>query len=92
MRVQCLLVSVVALFYVEHIYSISNAVGLIYVFGVIEQIWVLLDQPLVAFEVSIVDLVHPKHKIRALLLQQNLTDAYAIENSPCHCKTLKLSA
>jgi hypothetical protein len=40
---------------VEHIYSISNAVGLIYVFGVIEQIWVLLDQPLVAFEVSIVD-------------------------------------
>lgn len=92
MRVQCLLASVVALFYVEHIYSISNAVGLIYVFGVIEQIWVLLDQPLVAFEVSIVDLVHPKQKTRALLPEQNLTEAYAIENSPCHHKTLTLSA
>lgn len=49
--------SVVVLLYVEHVDCVSNAVCLIYIFGVIEQIRVLMDQSLVAFEMYIVDLI-----------------------------------
>ncbi len=48
--------SVVVLFYVKHVDSVSNTGCLIYVFGVVEQIWVLMDQSLVTFEMYIIDL------------------------------------
>jgi hypothetical protein len=77
--------SVVVLLYVEHVDCVSNAVCLIYIFGVIEQIWVLMDQPLVAFEMYIVDLVdqntrtrsEPKEKLyHATILMWDISKLY----------------
>ncbi len=65
MRVDWWMASVVVLLYVEHVDCVSNAVCLIYIFGVIEQIWVLMDQPLVAFEMYIVDLIDQNTKTRS---------------------------
>jgi hypothetical protein len=72
--------SVVVLLYVEHVDCVSNAVCLIYIFGVIEQIRVLMDQPLVAFEMYIVDLVDQNTKTRSEPKEKIVNKKHL----PCH--------
>ncbi len=79
MRIDRGMASVVVLFYVKHVDSVSNTGCLIYVFGVVEQIWVLMDQSLVTFEMYIIDLTQQTEnqgllQIRSLrrLMQQQI--------------------
>lgn len=72
--------SVVVLLYVEHVDCVSNAVCLIYIFGVIEQIRVLMDQSLVAFEMYIVDLADQNIKTRSEPKEKLVNKKHL----PCH--------
>jgi hypothetical protein len=73
--------SVVVLFYVKHVDSVSNTGCLIYVFGVVEQIWVLMDQSLVTFEMDIIDLTQTNRK-PGTSADQKLAKAHATANLP----------
>jgi hypothetical protein len=96
MRIDRGMASVVVLFYVKHVDSVSNTGCLIYVFGVVEQIWVLMDQSLVTFEMYIIDLTHQTEnqglvQIRSLqrLMQQPICHISQLLCS--RLKTLQLS-
>jgi hypothetical protein len=95
-RVDRGMASVVVLFYVKHVDSVSNTGCLIYVFGVVEQIWVLMDQSLVTFEMYIIDLTQKTEnegllQIRSLqrLMQQQICHISQLLCS--RLKTLQLS-
>lgn len=55
-RIDSRMASIIMLLYMFHMNRAAYPFGLVYVFGVIEQIWILSQQFLVAFEVNCINL------------------------------------